>query len=185
MSTGGLRHWKDGRDAADVMLGLFEYAKTAAHPEFTLSLKVNFADGSGGEEGFRFVGPEGVLSIGWDGLTLSRRETDREPGHTIDTFPKAVQDAFLEEYRKKYPDAGRELRAAREEEWQRPEGYSDLEHHVANFVAAVRSRSGVPEDPAFGLRAAGPALLCNRSLKEKRPIAWDPQAMRVADAKRA
>jgi predicted dehydrogenase len=185
MATGGLRHWKDGRDAADVMLGLFEYPRTAAHPEFTLSLKVNFADGSGGEEGFRFVGPDGVLSIGWDGITLSRREPAAEPGHTIDTFPKVVQEAFLEEYRKKYPDAPRELRAAREEKWQRPEGYSDLEHHVANFVAAVRARGAVLEDPAFGLRAAGPALLCNQSVKEKRPIAWDPQAMRIADAKKA
>lgn len=185
MATGGLRYWKDGRDAADVMLGLFEYPRTAAHPEFTLSLKVNFADGSGGEEGFRFVGPEGVLAIDWDGLTLSRREPETEPGHTIDTFPKALQEDFLEEYRQRYPDSKRQLRVAREEKYQRPEGYSDLEHHFANFIDAVRTRTAVLEDAAFGLRAAGPALLCNQSHKEKRPIAWDPQAMRIADTKKA
>ena len=38
--------------------------RPSAHPEFTLSLKVNFADGAGESEGFRFVGPDGVLSIG-------------------------------------------------------------------------------------------------------------------------
>jgi len=37
MATGGLRYWKDGRDASDVMLALFDY------PEgFNLSLRVNF-----------------------------------------------------------------------------------------------------------------------------------------------
>lgn len=44
MSTGGLRHWKDGRDVPDVMLGIYEYPKTATHPAFNLSLKVNFAE---------------------------------------------------------------------------------------------------------------------------------------------
>lgn len=185
MATGGLRHWKDGRDAADVLLGLFEYPKTAQHPEFTLSLKVNFADGAGEEEGFRFVGPEGVLRIRPDGLSLSRREREKEPGHTIDTFPKAVQEAFLKEYREKYPEARRELRSAREETYQPPRGYSDLEHHLANFIDAVRARTPVLEDAVFGLRAAGPALLCNLSHKERRPIGWDPVAMRTVDARRA
>ena len=44
MATGGLRYWKDGRDVPDVMLALYDYPKTAAHPAFTLALKVNFAE---------------------------------------------------------------------------------------------------------------------------------------------
>jgi len=179
MATGGLRYWKDGRDAPDVLLGLFDYPKTAAHPEFTLSLKVNFADGSGGEEGFRFVGPDGVLAIGPQGITVTRRTPDKEPGYTIDTFPKAVQDAFLDDYRKKYPDTKREMREAHAETFRPPADYNDLDHHMANFVEAVRTRASVVEDAEFGLRAAGPALLCNLSRKEGRPIAWDPVAMSV------
>jgi len=35
MATGGLRFWKDGRDALDVMLGLFDYKEG-----FNLSLRV-------------------------------------------------------------------------------------------------------------------------------------------------
>ena len=179
MATGGLRYWRDGRDAPDVMLGLFEYPKTEAHPEFTLSLKVNFADAGGGEEGFRFVGPDGVLSIGREGLTLTRRTPEKDPGYTIDTFPKAVQDAFLADYRKKYPDTRRELRDSRVDNFRPPTAYSDLEHHVANFIEAVRTRTVPLEDALFGLRAAAPALLCNASVKERKPVSWDPVAMKA------
>ena len=73
MATGGLRYWNDGRDVPDVMLGLYDYPKTAAHPAFTLALRVNFADGAGESSGFRFVGPEGMLTIGDQGVTLTKQ----------------------------------------------------------------------------------------------------------------
>jgi predicted dehydrogenase len=185
MATGGLRYWKDGRDAEDLLLGLFEYPKTAQHPEFTLSLKVNFADGGGGgEEGFRFVGPDGIISIEREGVSLSRRPPLKEPGYTIDTFPKSVQEAFLKEYRAKYPESGRELREGREERYRRPDGYNETEHHTANFIEAVRTRKPVIEDAAFGIRAAGPALLCNVSQRQRRAVAWDPEAMQVPAEKK-
>jgi hypothetical protein len=38
----------------------------------------------------------------------------------------------------------------------------------------------VVEDATFGFRAAGPALLCNQSQQERRPVAWDPEAMRAS-----
>ena len=51
-----------------------------------------------------------------------------------------------------------------------PRGYSDhLDHHRV-FIDAVRSRKPVIEDAAFGLRAAGPALLSNTSYFEQRVI---------------
>ncbi len=184
MATGGLRHWKDGRDAADILLALVDYPKTEEHPEFTLSLKVNFADGSGGEEGFRFVGPEGVMSLGRDSVTVSRRPQPKEPGHSIQTFPKPVREEFLKEYKKQYPPAPQpEMRASRDEIFRTPPDYEDIDHHLANFVAAVRTRQAVVEDATFGLRAAGPALSCNRSLREGRPVGWDPVAMKASEAK--
>jgi len=104
IATGGLRHWNDGRDVPDVMLALYDYPKTSTHPAFTVSLKVNFAEGAGDNTTFRFVGPEGVLTIGDNTVTLSRRQPVKEPGHTSDTFAKATQDASMKEYREKYPD---------------------------------------------------------------------------------
>ena len=176
-ATGGLRHWKDGRDVPDVMFGLYDYPKTEKTPEFTLSLRVNFADGSGGEESFRFVGPEGILSLGGDGITVTRPQREMEPGYTVNTFPKNLQDSFVKEYRAKYPDRTREVNNAKIERFRAPRGYSDHRDHWVNFIASVRTRKPAFQDPTFGLRAAGPAVLSNVSYFEKRPVAWDPETM--------
>lgn len=180
-TTGGLRYWKDGRDVPDVMLGIYDYAETATHPEFTLFLKVNFADGAGENSGFRFVGSEGVMIIG-TGVTLMRKPRPKEPGYTIETFPKAVQEIFLKEYREKYPQAGQSLSPSSEETYLPPPRYNDLIDHLANFIQAVRTRQSVIEDAVFGFRAAGPALLSNLSYFDVRAYRWDPVRMVIAEA---
>ncbi len=177
MATGGLRFWQDGRDVPDVMLGLYDYPKTASHPAFTLALRVNFADGSGGSEGFHFIGSDGVLTIGGPGVTLSRKPRAKEPGYSIDTFPQAMQQQILEDYRAKYPPQSA-LATTSDEVFAAPSGYSDQYDHFVTFVNAVRSRAPVTEDAAFGFRAAAPALLTNDSYFEHAAIDWDPRAMR-------
>jgi len=176
IATGGLRHWNDGRDVPDVMLALYDYPKTSTHPAFTVSLKVNFAEGAGDNTTFRFVGPEGVLTIGDNTVTLSRRQPVKEPGHTSDTFAKATQDAFMKEYREKYPDRP-ELQPRADETYAAPPRYNSADDHFRAFFDAVRSRRPVLEDATFGLRAAGPALLANHSYFENRAIGWDPEKM--------
>ena len=91
-----------------------------------------------------------------------------------------MQERFLQDYRKQYPvaePAPDNLRMTPTEEFLAPEGYNDHLHHFQNFFASVRSRQPVVEDPVFGLRAAGPALLANQSLYEQKICVWDPQAM--------
>ena len=60
-----------------------------------------------------------------------------------------------------------------------PKGYSAHEDHHQAFFDAVRSRKPVVEDAVFGLRAAGPALLCNESCDRGQLYRWDPAAMKV------
>jgi predicted dehydrogenase len=175
-ASGGLCYWRDGRDVPDVMVALVEYPKAATHPAFPLSLKVNFAEGAGENRAFRFVGPEGVITIGDNAVTLARRPHAKEPGHTSDTFSKAVQEQFLGEYRAKYGDRP-ELRAGADEAYAAPPRYSDADDHFRTFFEAVRTRRPVVEDAVFGLRAAGPALLANQSYFENRPIGWDAETM--------
>jgi hypothetical protein len=161
------------------MLGLYEYPETNTHPAFNLALRVNFVSGAGETSGFRFVGSEGILTVG-NGVTVAKQPREAAPGYTIDTFPKDVQQEFLKQYREKYPQqraTADAIRPKSEEQYLPPRGYNDhLDHHRV-FIEAVRSRKPVVEDAVFGLRAAGPALLSNKSYFEQRVVHWDPATM--------
>lgn len=182
-STGGTRYWKDGRDVPDVNLALLDYPKTDAHPEFTLTLKVNFASGGQLESfGTRLIGSEGVIEIGYTTVSLRRRPRETEPGYTLDTFTKATQAKYLEDYRKKYPHtppSAAGLRQDKEDVYNAGSGYSAHHDHHRAFWNAVRTRKPHLEDAVFGMRAAAPALLSNQSLYENRLLTWDPVAMKV------
>jgi len=178
-AAGGLRFWKDGRDVPDVLLGLYDYPQTAKHPAFNLALRVNFVDGGSENSGFKFIGSEGIMTIG-NGVTVAKTPRESEPGYTIDTFPKATQEEFLKEYREQYPRGNPTADAIRpqvEDRYNPPQGYSDHRDHHRNFLAAVRSRKPVIEDAVFGFRAAGPALLSNVSYFEQRICTWNPETM--------
>jgi predicted dehydrogenase len=179
-ASGGLRFWKDGRDVPDVLLGLYDYAKSASHPAFNLALRVNFVNGAGETSGFKFTGTEGVMTIG-NGVTLARLPKEKEPGFTIGTFAKGEQERFLKDYRTKYPTQPPSIEGAQpvtEQRYFAPRGYNDHVDHFANFFAAVRSRVAVVEDAQFGLRAAAPALLSNSSYFERKIVEWDAAAGR-------
>ena len=181
-ATGGLRYWDDGRDVPDVMLGLYDYPKTATHPAFTLALRVNFVSGAGETSGFRFVGSEGILTVG-RGVTLAKSPRPAEPGYTIDTFTKAEQEKFLKKYREHFPQQrpnADAMRAESEETFHAPRGYNDHEDHHRVFFEAVRSRKPVVENSLFGFRAAGPAVLSNVSYAEKRAVKWNPETLTAA-----
>lgn len=185
-AMGGTYFWKDGRDVPDLQMGMFDYPETSDHPPFQINLRVNFeAGGTGGSDGqgFRFVGTEGVmnLSVG-NALVLAKRPRQTDPGTTAETFPKAIAKQITEEHDRKYPRRNQglaDMRPVSEEKFMMPPGYSEQVAHHETFFDAVRSRKAVVEDAVFGLRAAGPALMANKSYFEGRIVNWDPVNMRV------
>jgi predicted dehydrogenase len=175
MATGGLRFWKDGRDAPDVMLGLFDYREG-----FNLSLRVNFVDGGEESEGLIFTGSEGTMEIAGNSVSVGRTPLKKEPGYLVGTYTDAMQKQILASYREKYPvthPSG--LPETGFEKYVAPDGYHDNYDHFKNFFAAVRSRQPVVEDAVFGFRAAGAALLSNLSLERSAVVKWDPDAMKI------
>ena len=164
VATGGTRYWIDGRDVPDVMLALCDYPKAASHPAFNLALRVNFASGA------NEMTVSGVV-------TVNKKQRAKEPGYTIDTFPKATQEAFLKEYRAKYPEFKQDINSSTQDTYAPPSGYSDSVDHFTAFFEGMRSRKPVIEDAIFGFRAAGPALLTNRSYFDNRAYEWNPETM--------
>lgn len=182
-ATGGLRYWNDGRDVPDVMLAMLDYPETPEHTAFNLALRVNFKSSVSEEQfGFRFIGSEGIVTAG-EKVTVSKVPLEREPGYTIGTFPKAVQEKFLDQYRAKYPPVAAtadNMRPQEEVVYAPPARYSAHTEHHKNFFAALRGGKPVVEDGTFGLRAAGPALLCNTSYYEERVCKWDPKTLKAS-----
>lgn len=169
-AMGGLRFWKDGREVPDVMVGMFDYPESEAHPPFNLSLRVNFVDGTSGTTYLRLVGSEGAMDVKWREVVLYKNKKS----NPTDAFlqAKADESGFVRERKQMLPPA--------EVKYLAEDGYLGAHYdHFANFFAAVRSGTSVAENSAFGLRAAAPALAANKSYLEDKIIAWDPVAMRL------
>ena len=157
------------------MLGLFDYREG-----FNLSLRVNFVDGGEESEGLIFTGSEGTMEIAGQTVSVNRAPREKEPGHTVEPFPRPCRNKFWPSYEKKYPPVHpTEGPQAGYEKYVAPPGYHDSYDHFKNFFAAVRSRQPVVEDAVFGFRAAGAALLGNLSIERGAMVHWDPEAMKV------
>jgi predicted dehydrogenase len=187
-AMGGVRYWNDGREAPDILMALLDYPETLSHPAFTLILKANFADGSGGGPSYRFIGSEGEITMGYNNLTLTnnRRGDSSEKSlvegyNSVRTFAQEQQDEFVKEYRKyqrKHPVFDR-YDFAGEHTYRSPNDYDAGTDHFGRFFRAVRGEGEVVQDPVFGLRAAAPSIIPNYCMREGKVYNWDPENMKV------
>jgi len=170
MATGGLRYWKDGREVPDIMLGMFDYPEAKEHPAFNLSLRVNFVDGTGDNTYLRLVGNEGSMIVEWDKVTLTKNKF--WPPENYAQYFSAHQ--YDKDYDRK------KMEAPESTVFKAEEGYkgAHYDHHY-NWIRAIRGGKAVVENPLFGYRAAAPALLCNDSFFQEKPIKWDPVNLKL------
>ncbi len=172
MAQGGLRYWKDGREVPDVLLGMFDYPETPAHPPFNLSLRVNFVDGTSGSTFLRLVGNEGAMDVTWTEVILRRNKVS---GPT-DVFARRKADEM-----EAMTSARKQMLPPAESVYMAERGYRGAHFdHFMNFFSGVRDGSPVAEDAVFGLRAAAPALACNNSYFEERIVRWDPGTLALS-----
>lgn len=186
--SGGIRSWEDGRELPDVIFGQYEYPETDTHPDFTLLLQGNLADGSDSQSMFRFIGEEGFIDLAPGNnvkLTrLPRRSASLDQlmngYNSIISFSEDVQKEFEKNYKKAHADImPTPPRLDQTEEFHTPGGYDNRLDHFVNFFDAIRNGGSVLEDPEFGLRAAAPSVLTNKSNNEKTVVEWDPVNMKV------
>jgi predicted dehydrogenase len=176
-ASGGTRYWKDGRDVPDVMLATLDYPATDAHPAFNVMLRVNFKSGLPEESfGVKFIGSDGVMSTGYDGIRIEKSAVDKTPDYRNGTFAAAQREKLAADYLSENPDAESSVPEKDVQIFDLALSEMLLEHH-RNFYRSIREGRPMIEDGVFGLRAAGPALLTNASLFERKIVYWDPEQM--------
>jgi predicted dehydrogenase len=182
-TSGQLCYWKDGRDVPDVMTSIMDYPETKEHPAFQVMLRVNFVSGTGGGSMVRFIGSEGVLEKGWDGLKISHSKMSKAPGiggwDALGTYPQAMQDKLKTNYDQKWSADDQKRINKPGIEFKAPEGYDSHVEHFANFFSGVREGKEVIENPVTGFRAAAPCLAANASYFQNKIINWDPVNMKL------
>ncbi len=181
-SSGQLSYWKDGRNVPDVMAAIMEYPETSNHPEFQLTLRVNFASGKGPTDFVRFIGDEGVMEVTGNSVSINHSIMPEAPGigdwDSLDTFTESMQKELINQYNNKYS----------EEQKKRPikspikfiaEDQDKHKDHFIDFFEGVRNGTSVIEGPEFGFRACAPCLLCNDSYFDQKIMNWDPVTMKL------
>ena len=171
-AAGGLRYWKDGREAPDVLLGMFDYPENRHAPGFQPVAARQFRGWN-----FRQHLPAAGRERGGNGRDLDRRGAAQERGGGPDgrLLPGRRWPRRRRPPRTACPPGlacGRPSRSRYEVE----RGYRGAHvDHFCNFFQAIRGGPPVLEDAVFGLRAAAPALACNLSYFQDRIVHWDPE----------
>lgn len=181
-SSGQLSYWKDGRNVPDVMAAIMEYPETSTHPEFQLTLRVNFASGKGPTNFVRFVGDEGVMEVSGNSVTINHSIMPEAPGiggwDSLSTFPDNMQKELLDKYNNKYSDK-QKARPIKEPIRYVAENQDNHKDHFIDFFDGIRNSTPVIEGPEFGFRACAPCLLCNDSYFDQKIMNWDPDKMEL------
>ena len=165
-SSGGLYHYKDGRDFPDQLETIYDYPGLQIH----LHCNQNNADG---DERLSFFGSTGTLVVtgksvtftpqdvtphfegyGWNGMTNAQRQHGAEEWQAAHFPPPPPFDPTGETF-------------------TLPKGYDDTAVHIANFFRAIETRQHVVEDEVFGNHAAIGCHMANYSYFHRTIATWD------------
>ena len=167
-SSGGLFHFKDGREFPDLIETMYDY------PNFRVTVRCNLNNAGG--EFFAFYGTQGTLAIKDSTLTYRPEDTRPRPeDYSTGGWPKELRDQYLKQWDQEHPETPA-LGSKVDEEietYTTPPGYSDTVDHEANFFNAVRSRKPVVENEIFGNNAAIGCHLSNFAYFNNCVAVWD------------
>ena len=161
-----------------------DYPETKQHPAFQTMLRVNFISGGGDRSVVRYIGSEGVMEKGWEGVRIAYSLMSKAPGiggwDTLSTYPQAMQDELMKRYNDKWTADDKKRPSKQSVQFSAPAGNNDHLEHFTNFFEGIRNNKPVIEDPIVGFRAAAPCLAANDSYFQKKVINWNPEKMQVA-----
>jgi predicted dehydrogenase len=173
-SSGGLYHFKDGRDYPDLIETLYDY------PNFRVTLRCNLNNDGG--EFIGFYGNKGTMIIKYATLSYKPQDTRPQP-ESYSTFgwPKAMREEYLKEWEAQHPNP-EPLDFTVDDEvesYANPPGYIDTADHEANFFHSVRTRNPVTENEIFGNHAAIGCHLSNFAYFNQCVAVWDENQKKI------
>jgi predicted dehydrogenase len=173
-STGGLFHFKDGREFPDLIQTFYDY------PNFRVTMRCNLNNDGG--EFIGFYGTKGTMIIKDSTLTYSPQDTRPEPeGYSVKGWPKKSREEYLDKWATEHPEPKALALQINEqvETFAPPHGYNDTADHQANFFNSVRSRKPTVENEIFGNNAAIGCHLANYAYFNKAIAVWDGNAKKI------
>jgi predicted dehydrogenase len=169
-STGGLTHFKDGRDYPDLLATLYDY------PGVTVSLHCNQNNSAG--EPLIFYGREATMAINGNTVTVTPQDTHPQPeGYSLNGWTAEAKKLYLDEWRAAHPEPAAASGLA--ETYSAPQGYDDTADHLATFFHAVETREHVAEDEVFGHNAAVACHMANHSYFHHGVATWDAASQTI------
>jgi predicted dehydrogenase len=164
-SSGGLYHFKDGRDFPDFLETVFDY------PGMQVHVHCNQNNNDGGDT-ISIFGSKGTLVVSGNTLTFTPQDTTpRFEAYGWHGMTEAQTKKGQEEWKAAHMAATPELGEV--ESFTLPQGYDDTADHIANFFRAVETREHVVEDEVFGNNAAIGCHLANYSYFNRTVATWD------------
>jgi predicted dehydrogenase len=174
-STGGLFHWKDGREFPDVMSTFYDYPN--------LRVAVLMTQCTEREETTRFLGTRGIMEIREDGyqMTVTRQDgKDDGPCYYDTSYPQKMRDAYEREWHAKNdPRPGAAELIEGSETYLFPLDYSPLNDHLWRFFDSVKTRQPSVEDAVFGNDTSIACHMANYSYFHRRAAIWDAGRNRI------
>jgi predicted dehydrogenase len=188
-STGGIYHYKDGREFGDLQWTIYDY------PKFQVVVRCNQNNKYEGQF-FAFYGKKGTMLIRGEGAPAAlgagaslvfhaEPEFHTRENYSIGSWPEKQRQEYIAEWNREHPRPapGSDKVESGEEIYTVPDGYSDLVDHLANFFQAVRTRKPVVENEAFGNNAAlSGCHMSNYSYFNKTVALWDSASNTIKTA---
>jgi len=177
LSSGGLYHYKDGRDFPDFLETIYDFPSSNGPVQVHVHCNQNNNDA---DERISFFGSNGTLVVTGSSVTFTPQDvTPRFEGYGWNGMTQAQRQQGMDEWRAAHPAPANPPASAAVETFALPKGYNDTAEHIANFYRAINTRQHVVEDEVFGNNAAIGCHMANYSYFHRTIAEWDGAAKAI------
>ena len=170
-SSGGLYHYKDGRDFPDFLETIYDYPSPNGGIQVHVHCNQNNNDAA---ERISFFGSTGTLVVSGNSVTFTPQDVaPRFESYGWNGMTDAQREQGMDEWRAAHPTPPPSLIPGQVESYTVPQGYNDTADHIANFYRAIGTRQHVVEDEVFGNNAAIGCHMANYSYFHRTVATWD------------